>query len=100
MRRRWMKYRRFEHIGAVNVPVLLIHGKDDTVVPYEQSEIMVDALKKGRQTGRVCDLEARRSLAFHGRHPFADVAGDSRFPCAPIIQRTKLLRFAKLYERC
>ena len=35
-----------EHIGAVNVPVLLIHGKDDTVVPYEQSEIMADALKK------------------------------------------------------
>lgn len=35
-----------EHISAVNVPVLLIHGKDDTVVPYEQSEIMVAALKK------------------------------------------------------
>jgi dipeptidyl aminopeptidase/acylaminoacyl peptidase len=35
-----------EHISAVTVPVLLIHGRDDTVVPYEQSEIMVDALKK------------------------------------------------------
>lgn len=34
-----------EHIGAVTAPVLLIHGRDDTVVPYEQSEIMADALK-------------------------------------------------------
>jgi dipeptidyl aminopeptidase/acylaminoacyl peptidase len=34
------------HIAAVTVPVLLIHGRDDTVVPFEQSEIMVDALKK------------------------------------------------------
>jgi dipeptidyl aminopeptidase/acylaminoacyl peptidase len=35
-----------QHIAAVNVPVLLIHGRDDTVVPFEQSEIMVDAMKK------------------------------------------------------
>jgi dipeptidyl aminopeptidase/acylaminoacyl peptidase len=26
--------------------VLFIHGRDDTVVPYEQSQIMFDALKK------------------------------------------------------
>ena len=25
---------------------LLIHGRDDTVVPFEQSEVMVDAMKK------------------------------------------------------
>ncbi|WP_293903687.1 prolyl oligopeptidase family serine peptidase, partial [Phenylobacterium sp.] len=30
----------------VNVPVLLIHGRDDSVVPLEQSQIMADALKK------------------------------------------------------
>jgi dipeptidyl aminopeptidase/acylaminoacyl peptidase len=34
-----------EHVGAVNGPILLIHGKDDTVVPYEQSDRMADALK-------------------------------------------------------
>jgi dipeptidyl aminopeptidase/acylaminoacyl peptidase len=28
------------------IPILLIHGKDDTVVPYVQSQIMADALKK------------------------------------------------------
>ena len=29
----------------VDVPVLLIHGKDDTVVPLRQSELMADALE-------------------------------------------------------
>jgi dipeptidyl aminopeptidase/acylaminoacyl peptidase len=31
---------------AASAPILLIHGKDDTVVPYEQSQIMADALRK------------------------------------------------------
>jgi len=35
-----------KHIAAVNVPVLLIHGRDDTVVPFEQSDVMLAALKK------------------------------------------------------
>ena len=30
----------------VEIPILLIHGKDDTVVPYVQSQIMASALKK------------------------------------------------------
>lgn len=33
------------HAKAVTVPVLLIHGKDDTVVPYVQSTLMADAMK-------------------------------------------------------
>jgi dipeptidyl aminopeptidase/acylaminoacyl peptidase len=35
-----------EHVGAVSGPILLIHGKDDTVVAYEQSEVMERALKR------------------------------------------------------
>jgi dipeptidyl aminopeptidase/acylaminoacyl peptidase len=35
-----------EHISRVTVPVLLIHGRGDGVVPYEQSEVMASALKK------------------------------------------------------
>jgi dipeptidyl aminopeptidase/acylaminoacyl peptidase len=31
--------------AQANAPVLLIHGKDDTVVPYKQSTVMADALK-------------------------------------------------------
>jgi dipeptidyl aminopeptidase/acylaminoacyl peptidase len=34
------------HVDRVAVPVLLIHGKDDTVVPLAQSQVMADALKK------------------------------------------------------
>ena len=33
-----------KHLDAINVPVLLIHGKDDTVVPFEQSQEMYAAL--------------------------------------------------------
>ena len=35
-----------QHADKVTIPILLVHGKDDTVVPYEQSEIMADALGK------------------------------------------------------
>lgn len=33
-------------VAKVDIPILLIHGKDDTVVPASQSELMADALKK------------------------------------------------------
>jgi len=33
------------HAAEVTVPVLLVHGRDDTVVPYEQSERMASALQ-------------------------------------------------------
>jgi dipeptidyl aminopeptidase/acylaminoacyl peptidase len=35
-----------DHADKVTIPILIIHGKDDTVVPFEQSQIMADALKK------------------------------------------------------
>jgi dipeptidyl aminopeptidase/acylaminoacyl peptidase len=34
-----------EHADKVSIPVLLIHGKDDTVVPLEQTRIMEKALR-------------------------------------------------------
>jgi YD repeat-containing protein len=33
------------HASAATAPILLIHGKDDTVVPYAQSEEMASALR-------------------------------------------------------
>ena len=39
------EYPPIEHVSAIAGPVLLIHGRDDTVVPYEQSDAMADALK-------------------------------------------------------
>jgi dipeptidyl aminopeptidase/acylaminoacyl peptidase len=46
-----------DHIGAATPPILLIHGKDDTVVPFEQSQNMVDAM---RRAGKPVDLEVLR----------------------------------------
>ena len=34
-----------KHVDAVTVPVLIVHGKDDTVVPFDQSATMAAALK-------------------------------------------------------
>ena len=34
------------HIDRISIPILIIHGKDDTVVPFEQSQMMADALKR------------------------------------------------------
>lgn len=34
------------HADKVSIPVLLIHGDNDSVVPFEQSQIMANALKK------------------------------------------------------
>jgi dipeptidyl aminopeptidase/acylaminoacyl peptidase len=41
----------------VEIPLLLIHGKDDTVVPYVQSQIMANALKKAGKPVELVTLE-------------------------------------------
>jgi dienelactone hydrolase len=46
-----------EHVSGVTAPVLLIHGKDDTVVPYEQSDIMADALKHAGKSVQLVTLK-------------------------------------------
>ncbi|WP_337186474.1 S9 family peptidase [Phenylobacterium sp.] len=34
------------HVEKISIPILLVHGRDDTVVPLEQSQLLADALKK------------------------------------------------------
>jgi cephalosporin-C deacetylase-like acetyl esterase len=46
-----------DHIDAVRVPVLLIHGRDDTVVPFEQSEVMFDALRNAKKAVELVPLK-------------------------------------------
>jgi cephalosporin-C deacetylase-like acetyl esterase len=46
-----------DHVDAVTAPVLLIHGLDDSVVPYEQSQIMADALKRAGKSVDFVTLE-------------------------------------------
>jgi len=44
-------------LDAISVPVLLIHGKEDTVVPYEQSQIMFDAMRRARKPVELVTLK-------------------------------------------
>jgi len=46
-----------KHLAAVTAPVLLIHGRDDTVVPYEQSSAMYDALKGAQKSVEFVTLQ-------------------------------------------
>jgi dipeptidyl aminopeptidase/acylaminoacyl peptidase len=41
----------------VNIPILLIHGDDDTVVPVNQSRVMANALKKHDKIYEYIELE-------------------------------------------
>jgi dipeptidyl aminopeptidase/acylaminoacyl peptidase len=46
-----------EHVAAVAVPVLLIHGHDDTVVPSEQSDVMLSAMKRAGKSVTLVTLK-------------------------------------------
>ncbi|PTS87978.1 MULTISPECIES: alpha/beta hydrolase family protein [unclassified Caulobacter] len=40
-----------------SIPILLIHGKDDTVVPYDQSQVMAAALKRAGRPVEIVTLD-------------------------------------------
>lgn len=42
--------------GSVDAPLLLIHGKDDTVVPIEQSRIMAEAMRRAGKPVELVEL--------------------------------------------
>ena len=46
-----------KHLDAVNVPVLLIHGQDDMVVPFEQSSLLFDALTRAGKKVQLLTLK-------------------------------------------
>lgn len=45
-----------DHVDAVTVPVLLIHGRDDIVVPYSQSEEVAAALQRAGKSVQLISL--------------------------------------------
>jgi dipeptidyl aminopeptidase/acylaminoacyl peptidase len=45
------------HADAITVPVMLIHGHDDTVVPFDQSSIMYDAMKHAKKDVELVELK-------------------------------------------
>jgi dipeptidyl aminopeptidase/acylaminoacyl peptidase len=46
-----------KHVDAITVPVLLIHGKDDTVVTFDQSSDMFDAMKHAKKDVEMVTLK-------------------------------------------
>lgn len=55
-----------DHVDAVSVPVLLIHGRDDTVVPYGQSVEMAKALKRAGKSVELVSLPHEDHWLSHG----------------------------------
>jgi dipeptidyl aminopeptidase/acylaminoacyl peptidase len=45
-------------VAAIKAPVLLIHGKDDLVVPFEQTQLMADALTAAGKPVELVTLKA------------------------------------------
>jgi dipeptidyl aminopeptidase/acylaminoacyl peptidase len=46
-----------KHLAAISVPVLLVHGRDDTVVPFEQSQLIYDALRGAHKDVQLVTLK-------------------------------------------
>jgi dipeptidyl aminopeptidase/acylaminoacyl peptidase len=46
-----------KHVDKATIPILLIHGRDDTVVPIAQSEDMADALKRSKKQVDFVELD-------------------------------------------
>ena len=46
-----------KHVDKVTIPILLIHGRDDTVVPFSQSDDMADALKDAKKPYEFVELK-------------------------------------------
>ena len=47
-----------KHVEAITVPVMLIHGRDDTVVTFDQSTAMYDAMKHAKKDVQMVELKS------------------------------------------
>jgi dipeptidyl aminopeptidase/acylaminoacyl peptidase len=54
------------HADKVAIPILLIHGQDDTVVPYDQSREMADALKRAGKPVEFVTMKGEDHWLSHG----------------------------------
>ena len=46
-----------KHVAAINVPVMLVHGRDDTVVRFDQSSDMYDAMRHAKKDVEMVTLK-------------------------------------------
>jgi dipeptidyl aminopeptidase/acylaminoacyl peptidase len=54
------------HVAQVTAPVLLVHGRDDSVVPFEQSQLMADALRHAGKSVEFVALAHEDHWLSHG----------------------------------
>jgi dipeptidyl aminopeptidase/acylaminoacyl peptidase len=54
------------HADKISLPILLIHGQDDTVVPYTQSQDFADALKRAGKPFEFVTLKGEDHWLSHG----------------------------------
>jgi dipeptidyl aminopeptidase/acylaminoacyl peptidase len=45
------------HVARIKAPLLLVHGKDDSVVPFKQSELMAGAMRSAGKRVELVMLE-------------------------------------------
>jgi fermentation-respiration switch protein FrsA (DUF1100 family) len=55
-----------KHLQAITAPILLVHGRDDTVVPFEQSQMLADALQKAGKPVTLVELKQEDHWLSHG----------------------------------
>ena len=61
------------HVDKIKVPILLIHGDEDDVVPYDQSEMMYEALKDADKTATFVTLKETSHNAFYYKQDVEDI---------------------------
>jgi len=55
------------HVDAVKIPILLVHGKDDSVVPIEQSRLMLKALQAAHKDAQLIELDGEDHWLSRGK---------------------------------
>jgi len=55
-----------DHADQASAPILLIHGRDDTVVPFSQTQLMADALKRAGKPYELVVLKHEDHWLSHG----------------------------------
>lgn len=68
-----------DHIDNVDVPVLLTHGTDDTVVQYGQSQKMYDALKKAGKNVEFVTMQDEDHWLSHSKTRLQMLEADMAF---------------------
>jgi pimeloyl-ACP methyl ester carboxylesterase len=67
------------HVERLSCPIIFFQGLEDAVVPPNQAELMVEALRRKRPAGRVPHLRRRAARLSQGRdHPDPCCAPSSR----------------------